>query len=92
METEMIFDNVDFRPSFDGDYFENVLQVIRSAHLRCYSSMFIVDYALDDQAEFRIDHILLEMSSANWRGVDTKLIIGGSRTNSRILSLSLIHI
>ncbi|MGB5819760.1 MAG: phospholipase D-like domain-containing protein [Saonia sp.] len=90
MDNDITFENVLLRPIIDGDYYESVLRAIRSSQHICYCSLFIVDYHLEEDRDLIVDTLLTEMSNADWRGVDTRLIIGGSRTNQQILDATLL--
>jgi phosphatidylserine/phosphatidylglycerophosphate/cardiolipin synthase-like enzyme len=74
----------------DGDYHQTVLQLLRRSVGRCLCSVFIVDHDLRDDAQLRVDGVLVELASAAWRGVDAKLLIGGSRRNREIRSAALL--
>jgi len=37
-----------------------------------------------------VDRLMVELSAASWRGVDTRLVVGGSRENARIRGAALL--
>ncbi|MCB9307114.1 MAG: hypothetical protein H6565_11005 [Lewinellaceae bacterium] len=90
MSNKILFENLPVLPVFDEDYLEVAVQSIQFSYHRCYCSVFIVDHDLDNFQQLKVDTILFELSSAHWRGVDTRLIIGGSRDNRRIQEPALL--
>jgi phosphatidylserine/phosphatidylglycerophosphate/cardiolipin synthase-like enzyme len=50
--------------------------------------MFIVDLSPARDAEVKIIGVLRELQAASWRGVDARLLIGGSRSNFEIAEAS----
>jgi phosphatidylserine/phosphatidylglycerophosphate/cardiolipin synthase-like enzyme len=68
----------------DSTYSDVVLQLIRSAHRRCLCSLFIVDIDPRHDRDLKVFALLKELQAAGWRGVDVRLLIGGSRTNLEI--------
>jgi phosphatidylserine/phosphatidylglycerophosphate/cardiolipin synthase-like enzyme len=64
----------------DGDYETLVKAMIGRARSRVWVSMFMLDLATPDP-KLRVLGVLQEMAAAQWRGVDVRLLIGGSRTN-----------
>lgn len=73
----------------DDQYYENAIKIIQTSIHICLASIFIIDHGFELSLKKKIDSLIYEMSCANWRGVNTKLIIGGSRTNDSILIPSL---
>jgi phosphatidylserine/phosphatidylglycerophosphate/cardiolipin synthase-like enzyme len=55
-------------------------------HLWC--SLFIVDLLPLRDKKLGVDGILQELDAAVWRGVDTRLLVGGSRTNFTIAHIA----
>lgn len=84
------FDDVEFTPVPDGKYYPTVIQLISSSIHQCLCTVFIVDHDLDNDAEVRVDWVLLELASARWRGVNARLLIGGSRNNPEIRGAALL--
>nr|HET7860361.1 phospholipase D-like domain-containing protein [Caldimonas sp.] len=74
----------------DGQYHPTVVRLLRNSESRCHCSVFIVDHDLRRDVEFRVDSVLVELASAAWRGVDVKLLIGGSRRNREIRDSALL--
>ena len=66
----------------DGTYPDVLIALLDRAVRRCLVSMFIVDFSQVSRSAL-ID-ILDALDSAVWRGVDTRVVLGGSRTNVRI--------
>lgn len=64
----------------DHSYEPLVTAMIGRARRRIWVNMFIVDFATFDP-KLRVLGVLHELASAQWRGVDVRLLIGGSRTN-----------
>lgn len=65
----------------DGDYPDELLRLIREAHTRCLVSMFIIDSVGTDRP---LERIVLELQAASWRGLDVRVLLGGSRQNLAI--------
>jgi phosphatidylserine/phosphatidylglycerophosphate/cardiolipin synthase-like enzyme len=74
----------------DGNYYPAVLGLLRASTHRCCCSLFIVDHFLEGDPAARVDTVLTELASAHWRGIEVRLLIGGSRTNARIEKASLM--
>lgn len=90
MDQNILFGKAKVNLVSDGDYFPVVIKALQKARYRCYCSIFIIDYDLDNDFDVRLTNVLSELASTAWRGVDTKLLIGGSRANSQILKFSLL--
>jgi phosphatidylserine/phosphatidylglycerophosphate/cardiolipin synthase-like enzyme len=90
MTMDVLFTNATARIIADAAYYPCALNLIRSCQHQCFSSMFIIDHALGTDYVLQIDTLLVELASAHWRGVETRLLIGGSRTNSRIRGSALL--
>ena len=84
------FADVGTRMVPDGEYHTTVIRLLRSSVGRCHCSVFILDHDLRKDIEFRVDGVLVELASAAWRGVDTKLLIGGSRRNREIRGAAML--
>ncbi len=74
----------------DAQYKEVVHSVIRESVHYCFCMLFIVDPDPITDAALEVDSILRELAEAAWRGTDARLLIGGSRTNGRILDSTLL--
>lgn len=74
----------------DGEYYPTLLALIRKSVGQCLCSIFIIDHDLHADPNVRVDRVLLELAGATWRGVDTKLIIGGSRSVPEIRGATLL--
>lgn len=76
------------RSVFDEDYLPTLKWMIENCLHRFWMSVFIVDLSPDRDKQLLVDSILLEARNAVWRGVDVRLLVGGSRTNFDIARLS----
>lgn len=95
MENSIIIKDVPLRAVSDGDYLDHALRAIRHCKHRCLCNMFIIDYDLSNEDPrssvfVYVDQLMIELAAAQWRGVDTRLLIGGSRTNPRIEDMGLL--
>ncbi|WP_430448103.1 phospholipase D-like domain-containing protein [Rhodophyticola sp.] len=54
----------------------------------CLATLFIVDLDPAGDTDLRVDGMVQEMAAAAWRGVDARLIVGGSRVNGDILDMA----
>ena len=62
--------------------YEPVLRgLIDTALHRCLCSVFIVDASPVRDRLLRVDAVLRALAAAQWRGVDARLLVGGSRGN-----------
>jgi phosphatidylserine/phosphatidylglycerophosphate/cardiolipin synthase-like enzyme len=59
--------------------------MVRSARLAVLCSYFIVDVSPYRGPAYLVDELLGELESARWRGVDVRILLGGSRDNPDIL-------
>jgi phosphatidylserine/phosphatidylglycerophosphate/cardiolipin synthase-like enzyme len=64
----------------DRRYARIAAEMIERARRRVWASIFLVDFAHPDPG-LTVLNVLHEMAAARWRGADTRLLIGGSRTN-----------
>ena len=80
--------DVSVTPLVDAEYPIVLKKLIKGAKVRCLCSLFIVDPLPRKDSENRVYSLLMELRNAKWRGVDTRLLIGGSRTNVAIAELS----
>jgi phosphatidylserine/phosphatidylglycerophosphate/cardiolipin synthase-like enzyme len=69
------------RPIADQAYLPALLGLVAEARRRLLCSMFIVDVTPRLAGGFEIDDILGALAEARWRGVEVRLLIGGSRDN-----------
>lgn len=90
MSLNLLFNDAKAKAITDGNYYSCALNLIRSCQHQCLSSMFIIDHSLDREDVTLVDNLLIELASAHWRGVETQLLIGGSRTNARIRGSALL--
>ncbi|MEL6338782.1 MAG: phospholipase D-like domain-containing protein [Myxococcota bacterium] len=74
----------------DDDYPKTLRGLVRSCAHRCWCMIFIVDVNSLEDPEFLVDTALNDLADANWRGVDVRLLIGGSRSNANIRDMTLV--
>ena len=72
----------------DAEYLPTLRSLVASASWRLLCSVFIVDLAPARDPALVVDSVLLDLQEARWRGVDVRLVIGGSRTNFEIAEIS----
>jgi phosphatidylserine/phosphatidylglycerophosphate/cardiolipin synthase-like enzyme len=72
----------------DAAYLSEVRSLVANSRERCLCSLFIVDVLPARDEDLLVDGLLQELQAARWRGVDARLLIGGSRTNLEIAQLS----
>ena len=72
----------------DDQYLPVLRSLIANATWRCLCSLFLADLSPAGDRELLVDSVLLELQEARWRGVDARLLIGGSRSNFEIAELS----
>lgn len=68
----------------DAAYATITRRAIDASVNRCLCSVFIVDTNTDRDPELAVDELLLALQAARWRGVDARLMIGGSHDNLAI--------
>jgi phosphatidylserine/phosphatidylglycerophosphate/cardiolipin synthase-like enzyme len=71
----------------DGEYQTVVTGMARRARHRVWASLFMLDLATPDP-KLRVLGVLQELAAARWRGVDVRLLIGGSRDNLQMAESS----
>lgn len=72
----------------DQSYSSVIRQLLTAAELRALCTVFIVDIVSDPVSENAVMEIVQDLEMAAWRGADTRLLIGGSRTNLEIAKAS----
>jgi phosphatidylserine/phosphatidylglycerophosphate/cardiolipin synthase-like enzyme len=66
----------------DSQYYDVAKQVIGQSHRFCVASVFIIDLKAEStDHQLRVYRLLQLLQQATWRGVQTRLLIGGSREN-----------
>ena len=66
----------------DQQYYEVARQLIAQARNICLASLFIVDLKTSGtEPDLKVYELLKLLQQAQWRGVRTRLLIGGSRKN-----------
>lgn len=68
----------------DDRYYDVVRQLSEHATHCCLASVFIVDLNAHDDPDIKVLQILRALQDATWRGVEVKLLVGGSRDNLAI--------
>jgi phosphatidylserine/phosphatidylglycerophosphate/cardiolipin synthase-like enzyme len=68
----------------DEQYQSALHGLITNASQYCLCNEFIVDLSPVRDRELLVYSILLDLRAAAWRGVDTRLLVGGSRSNFEI--------
>lgn len=68
----------------DEGYYNTVCQLFEHATRSCLASVFIVDLNAHDDPDIKVLQILRALQDATWRGVEVKLLVGGSRENLAI--------
>lgn len=68
----------------DDRYYDVVRQLSEHATYCCLASVFIVDLNAHDDPDIKVLQILKALQDATWRGVEVKLLVGGSRDNLAI--------
>ena len=90
MTASLHFDAVPVSPVPDGDYLRVVTDILRGSRRQVLCSLFIVDLDPARDAALVVDSVLMELAAAVWRGVDVRLLIGGSRNNHLIEAATLM--
>jgi phosphatidylserine/phosphatidylglycerophosphate/cardiolipin synthase-like enzyme len=65
----------------DGAYHSEVRALVAAAERSLLCSLFIVDPLPLSDSELIVDELLEDLAAARWRGVDVRLLLGGSRDN-----------
>jgi phosphatidylserine/phosphatidylglycerophosphate/cardiolipin synthase-like enzyme len=73
---------------FDEAYFARIQSLIAGAKRTCLCSLFIVDPSPLRDRHLIVDSLLRDLAGAHWRGIDVRLLIGGSRDNIDIAEAS----
>lgn len=68
----------------DDEYLPQIRALVAGARQTCLCSMFIVDLTPRVHGRPIVDSVLADLAEARWRGVDVRLLIGGSRDNTEI--------
>jgi len=77
------------RLSPDSDYPLTLRALIEKSTRYCLCSLFIVDLLPAGDPDLLVHEVFRTLQGALWRGVDTRLLIGGSRTNLDIAERSV---
>jgi phosphatidylserine/phosphatidylglycerophosphate/cardiolipin synthase-like enzyme len=64
------------------------MDMIARSSWRCLASIFIVDLSPARSGRLVVDDVLLALQEARFRGVDVRLVIGGSRENIEIAEIA----
>jgi phosphatidylserine/phosphatidylglycerophosphate/cardiolipin synthase-like enzyme len=68
----------------DATYYETIRHVIDHATACCLASVFIVDLNAHHDPDIKVLQVMKALQGAAWRGVEVKLLIGGSTENLAI--------
>lgn len=68
----------------DSDYYDYLLEKIRSAQKNIDATIFIVNIRRYFDREKLVRNLLDELIYANWRGIDLRIIIGRSKNTPEI--------
>ncbi len=68
----------------DDDYAAVAHAFLRASQRFCFCTLFIVDTDPAEDTDLKVDSLLQELAALAWRGTDARLLIGGSRDNTRI--------
>lgn len=74
----------------DGKYHEVVRRLARGSRRRFLANVFIVDPTPGRDPELNVDSLLSDLGFAARRGVDVRLLIGGSRSNMEIAEATVM--
>jgi phosphatidylserine/phosphatidylglycerophosphate/cardiolipin synthase-like enzyme len=66
----------------DQDYLGFIERLFASAERRCLASLFVVGAAPWRDRQALAEGLLRELAEARWRGVDARLLVGGSPDNT----------
>ncbi len=72
----------------DQGYSGVTRQLLSATEIRALYNVFIVDIMPDSTSANPVMEIVQDLEAAAWRGVDARLLIGGSRTNIEIAKAS----
>jgi phosphatidylserine/phosphatidylglycerophosphate/cardiolipin synthase-like enzyme len=68
----------------DDAYRRELHRIIRKATGRVWCSLFLIDLDPQFDRDLAVAEVLRDLATACWRGVDVRLLIGGSRSNLEI--------
>lgn len=68
----------------DEAYLPELHALVAGAARSCLCSVFIVDLSPTRDRALAVDGVLRALAAARWRGVDVRLLVGGSRENLEI--------
>lgn len=74
----------------DSAYYSTLKGLVPRTHSRLWCSLFIVDLTWSLGMDNAVLDVILDLREASWRGVDTRLLVGGSRTNGTIAERSAL--
>lgn len=72
----------------DGQYAKVLSSIISKSTQKCLCSIFIIDLINGGNSSNNVFNIIELLEESKWRGVDTRIIIGGSRSNFDIAAIS----
>ena len=68
----------------DESYYATVHHLVEHATICCLASVFIVDLNSHSDPDIKVFQLLKALQNATWRGIEVKLLVGGSRENLAI--------
>lgn len=74
----------------DASYRDIVARLVQTAAHHCLCMVFIVNPDPVEDTDLLVDGLLHDLAAATWRGVDARLLVGGSRSNGSILDAALL--
>jgi phosphatidylserine/phosphatidylglycerophosphate/cardiolipin synthase-like enzyme len=74
----------------DADYRRVVQHLARTSGERFLANIFIVDPTPGRDSNLKVDSLLVELQGAAERGVDVRLLIGGSSSNTQIAEATIM--
>jgi phosphatidylserine/phosphatidylglycerophosphate/cardiolipin synthase-like enzyme len=72
----------------DAEYLGFVRRLFSDAKRLCFASLFLVGESPWRAREFVMDGLLLALVEARWRGVDARLLVGGSRSSPAMIQMA----
>jgi phosphatidylserine/phosphatidylglycerophosphate/cardiolipin synthase-like enzyme len=74
----------------DSDYVTTLRRSIQGAERRCLSTIFIIDLKTRCTAPHCVIDVVEDLRDAQWRGVDVRVLIGGSRSTFAIAEAAAV--
>lgn len=74
----------------DREYLGFIERLFASAERRCLASLFVIGAAPWRDREALMEGLLVELAEARWRGVDARLLVGGSPDNAMTADMARV--